>query len=640
MKLQRTLPTLMLACLLASCGGKKESENADITPEVMKFYAETKNDKGEPFFVTKTIADLPKDLKWEDGADEKEFGSPDAKRGGTYRHYLPDYPRTLRVIGPDSNEAFRGYIEDYAVIPLLGRHPDTLKYIPGTASQWAAGGDKKTFYFKLDPDVHLSDGEKVTAANYFFTFFWRRYPNNQATWDQEFYRKKFENITKYDDHTISVRVASAKPDAMEYARSVVPVGIEFHRKMGKDYVQAFNWKFAPTTAAYEVKESGLKKGQSVTLTRVKDWWALNKRFYRQLFNPDRVVLEVIRDPDKIAEVFKDGQTIDTFRIRSAEQWHKQVPDELPQVQKGYLHKATFYNQTPRPTYGMYINTSRPLLNDVNIREGIHYASNWELVCTQVLYGDYTRLNLFQSGYGEMTDSTIKARPFDPVKAAECFAKAGFKERGNDGILRNAEGKKLSFTITNTYKRFESALVVIQQEAKKAGLELNIETPEATSAWKKLNEKKHDIGFTAFNIAVELYPRFWDFLHSSNAYDKAGKPKTDTNNFFCYADKETDEMIDRYDRSEDLAEIKDLALKLERKMHDAAVFVPAFQAPFYQVAYWRWVKWPATFDSRMSRDFDENWQFWIDEDERKTTQEAMKSGKTFEKVVKAYTQWKQ
>src|SRR3954469_23967550 len=125
MKVHRLLLTSMLASLLASCGGKKESTNADITPEVMKFYAETKNEKGEAFFITKTIADLPKDLKWEDGSDQQEFGSPDAKKGGTYKHYIPDYPRTLRVIGPDSNEAFRSYIEDYPVIPLLGRHPDT-----------------------------------------------------------------------------------------------------------------------------------------------------------------------------------------------------------------------------------------------------------------------------------------------------------------------------------------------------------------------------------------------------------------------------------------------------------------------------------------------------------------------------------
>lgn len=629
-----------LVLLSASCGGKKESTNPEITPEVEKFYKDTKNEKGEPYFITKTIAELPADLKWEDGSDQEEFGSPNAKKGGTYHFYLDDYPRTLRSVGPDSNGSFRGYLLDYFNFGLLNRNPNTLKPIPGCAKQWAQGPDKKTFYFRLDPDVRFSDGEKVTADNYFFTFFFMRYEPNQASYTQEFFKTKYENITKYDDYTISITVVSSKPDAIEYAGSPRPTPIAFHKYMGKDYLQAFNWKFAPTAGAYEVKESGLKKGQSVTLNRIKDWWAKDKRFYRQLFNPDYIHLEVIRDPDKAVEVFKAGNTVDAIRIRTAEIWHKQLPDTDPLVEKGYIHKTTFYNQVPRPPYGLYLNNSRPLLGNQDIREGLQYACNWELVCKQVFYGDYVRLEHFQDGFGEFTDPSIKARPFDPVKASEFFAKAGFTERGSDGIFRNAKGERLSFTITNSYKRFESALVVIQQEGKKAGVDFNIETPEGTTSWKKYNEKTHDIAFTAFNVSVELYPRFWEAWHGVNAYEKDGKPKTDTNNFTAMNDPVTNEMIDRYDKSEDVAEIKDLAWKLERRVHDSAAFIPGFKAPFHQCAYWRWVKWPEKFDVRTSRDFEEFWVFWIDEDERKATEDAMKSGKTFPKAVESFDQWRQ
>lgn len=630
---------VLFSLLIASCGGKKESTNADITPEVKKFYAETKNEKGEPFFSTKTLADLPKDLKWEDGADQEEFGSPDAKKGGTYHDYLPDYPRTLRGIGPDSNDAFRGYILDYFAVGLAGRHPNTLKYIPGIASQWAMGPDKKTFYFKLDPDARFSDGEKILADNFLFTFFFMRYEPNQASWDHDFYKTKFENVTKFDDHTISITVASAKPDAIMYAAGVLPTPIEFYRHMGKDYLQAFNWKFAPTTAAYVIKEDGMKKGQSVTFTRLKDWWAKDKKFYRQLYNPDYIHLEVIREPDKVVESFKTGTVIDVLRIRAPEIWHKSLPDDNPLVAKGYVKKVTFYNQTPLPTYGFWLNTSHQPLDNQDVRTGLQYSCNWDLVCKQVFYGDFERLNIEQEGFGEFTDPSLKARPFDPVKAAEYFAKAGYTERGPDGILKNAQGKRLSLTITNGYKRFEGALVVIKEEAKKAGVEFNIETPEFTAAWKKFNEKSHDIAFTAFNVPVELYPRFWEDWHGDNAYDKDGKPKPDTNNFTATKVKAIDDMITKYDKSEDLAEIKDLAWKLERAIHEQAAFIPAFKGPFYQCAYWRWLKWPKDFDVRTSRDYDETWAFWIDEDARKETMDAMQSGKTFPKEVTSYEKWR-
>lgn len=635
----RFLHATLAVLLLTSCGGKKDTASKqDITPEVKKFYEETKNEKGEPFFRTKTLVDLPVDLKWEDGSEQDDLGSPDAKKGGTYHQSIPDYPRTLRHIGPDANDAMREYVLDYFYLPLVGRHPNTLKPIPACAKQWARGADKKTFYFRIDPDARFSDGEAVRADNFFFMFFFMRYPHNQAPWEQEQYKKRYASITKFDDTTLAIEMAEGKPDAIEHAGSIVPLPIAFHKQMGPDYLQAYNWKFIPTNGPYEIKESGLKKGQSVTLTRIKDWWAKDKKFYRNLYNPDRIQLDVIRDPDKVAEVFRNGE-MDAFRLNRPEMWYKKFPDNDPLVEKGYIHKVTFYHQIPVPTYGLWINTARPLLNNRDIREGLQYATNWDMVIKQVFYGDYVRMNIAEEGFGEFTDNSIKARPFDPVKAAEFFAKAGFTERGSDGTFKNAEGQRLAFTITNSYKPLESALAVIQQEAKKAGVDFSIETPESTAAWKKFNEKKHDLAFTAFNISVEMYPRFWEDFHSSNAVKEDGTPKPDTNNFTSFADKEVDAWIDRYDKSEDAAEMKDLAWKIERRVHDSAAFIPGFKAPWYRVGFWRWMKFPKDFDERTSRDYEESWAFWLDEDARAATLEAMKTGKTFEKSVQVFDKWR-
>lgn len=637
---QPALLTLSVAALaLASCGKQESASKNDVTPAYQKALAETKNEKGEPFFRIKTTADLPADLKWEDGSEQEEYGSPNAKKGGTYRFFIPDYPRTLRHIGDDASGGIRGYLLDDVFLPLVNRHPTTLKPIPACANQWAYGADKKTFYFKLDPDARFSDGEKVHADNFFFMFFFMQSNYHKDLWYSERYKKDFDNITKYDDLTLSITITDAKPDGIDNAGSLRPLPIAFHKEVGDDYLQLYNWRFIPTTGAYEVKESGMRRGQSITLTRVQDWWAQEKKFYRRLYNPDRVVLEVIRDPSKAIEVFGTGE-LDCYPFNLPERWYKNFPDNHPMVEKGYLHKVTFYNQVPRPTYGLWINSHKPLLNNRDIREGLHFACNWDLVIQQVFYGDYERLNMAEEGFGEFTDPSIKARPFDPAKAAELFAKAGFTERGTDGIFKNAQGQRLAFTITNIYKPLESSLVVIKEEARKAGVEFNIETPEQTAAWKKARDKQHDIAFAAFNVSVEMYPRFWEDWHGINAYDKDGKVKTDTNNFVMLDDKELNAWIDQYDKSEDVVEMKDLAWKMERRVHEHAVFVPAFKSPWYRIGYWRWVKWPDEHDVRIARDFEESWVFWIDEDERKATREAMKSGKTFPKFVKAYEQWRQ
>ena len=61
----------------------------------------------------------------------------------------------------------------------------------------------------------------------------------------------------------------------------------------------------------------------------------------------------------------------------------------------------------------------------------------------------------------------KARPFNIDKALEEFAKAGFSNRGPDGILVNAEGQRLSFTLSTGYRTFQDMLTILKEEAAKA-----------------------------------------------------------------------------------------------------------------------------------------------------------------------------
>lgn len=104
----------------------------------------------------------------------------------------------------------------------------------------------------------------------------------------------------------------------------------------------------------------------------------------------------------------------------------------------------------------------------------------------------------------MSHPTLRARPFDLALAAEHFAQAGFRQRGPDGILVNAAGTRLSLTINNGYESLTPVLVILQQEARKAGLDLQIETLDASASWKKVQEKNHDLAFAAFNVGVEPF----------------------------------------------------------------------------------------------------------------------------------------
>ncbi len=640
---------IMGILLVTGCGtGEKEDASVeparDNTQEVLDYYAANPD-----FFSFKTLEDLPQDLIWEDGMDLPDIGSPNAKKGGTQYAALQDFPRTLRVVGPDSNGSFRPFILDYVVLSLAHKHPNNQNdFYPGLATSWAVSPERKTTYVKLDPEARWSDGRKVTADDYLFTFFFTRSEYIVAPWYNNFYSTMFTNITKYDDYTISISVPEAKPNMHDRTLSLTPTPQHFYKELGDDFVDRYQWRFVPTTGAYEVRDEDIRKGRSIVLTHVSNWWAQNKKFWRYTYNTDKIHFSIIRDTPKVFEAFKRGD-LDQFGLNLGEYWYEKLPDTDPDVQDGYIHKTVFYNQRPRPTYGLWMNTSKPFLDNREVRLGIQYATNWDLVIEKFFRGDYTRLKTVSDGYGEFSHPTLQPRPFDIDKALEHFANAGFKVRGPDGILVNDQGQKLAFTLTSGYESLKDVLTILKEEAIKAGLELRIEVLDGTAAWKKVQEKKHDIQFSAFGVALEMYPRYWETYHSVNAYDKPfledgsvnpeRKPKTQTNNLELVADQNIDDMINRYRASGDKEEMMDLAHKLDEALYENASFVPGFAQSFYRVGYWRWVQYPEDFNMKHSSSSTEYFVHWIDMDLKKETLEARKSDKTFPPQIVVYDQYK-
>ena len=596
-----------LAFLLVACGGSEQDSsvdsNADISADVQAFYA-ADPDK----YSFKTLADLPQDLVWQSGEGLSDIGSPNAKKGGTQYEYMPDFPATLRVNGPDANGEFRRWILDYTQVTLAHRHPNEFDFYPAIASEWAVDMPSKTVYARLNPNARFTDGEAITADDFMFTFYFMLSPYINSPWYANWYSTQYTNITKYDDHTISISMAEAKPDMDALALSFPPTPEHFYQELGPDFTERYQWRFVPHAGAYEIKPENVRMGTNIVMTHVENWWAQELKFFRNRYNMDSMNFNVIRDTANQFEAFRRGD-IGQFKIRTADYWYERLPDSDPDVQAGYIEKAKFFNNMPRSPWGMWINSARPHLDNVDVRLGIQYASNWELVLQQYFRGDFTRLDSSEEGYGEFTNPDVKARKFDLTLAREHFAKAGFDRSGPDGILMNADGERLAFTLSTHYERYRDIFSILKEEAIKAGLDLRLEMLDVAAGSRKVSEKQHDIYFIGLNVGLEMYPRFWDSYHSDNAYDDAflddgsvnpnRQVKVQTNNLEAVAVFEMDQKIDQYGASSDKDEMVKLSHELSQMHHDYASFVPGFAEPFYWHASWRWVRWPEDFNVRYS-----------------------------------------
>ena len=577
-------------------------------------------------------ADVPADLDWQNGQDQPEIGDPRAKKGGTLRRFVPNFPPTIRPFGDNSNNEFRGELYDYIEIPLVGLHPETLAAIPGLASEWALAADGRTVYFRLNPLARYSDGEPIKARDFLVSVYLRVSDNIFNPFGKQYYREEIAQIAVYDDHTLSVSLPETKINALLVAGTLLPSPPHFYSEYGPDYAERYQWRFPPTTGAYEVRPGGIVKGASITQNRVKDWWAKDLKFYRYRFNPDQLINTVIREESKAFELFRAGE-LDTFYLTRPELWYEKC--EINEVYAGYIERTTFFTRYPKLPRGFFLNVRKPPLDDRDVRIGIHHAMNWQKVINVMHRGDYQRLNSFNEGYAIYSDPSIKARPYSIDAARACFARAGYTQEGADGILCKPDGTRLSTSISYpTIPQYDRMFAILREDAKACGLELRLDGLELTVAFKKDMLKQYDMSFGSWVITPPI-PDFYAFLHSINAIDAKGNPKPQTNNLFVWARADTDELSDLVRVGRTVEEVRDASWKLQRIIHDEGMFVPSYTVDFIRMANWRWVKWPDCPETRFSPpivlDPHEVHVLWLDEDARKETLAAQQSGQRFPEV---------
>ena len=330
--------------------------------------------------------------------------------------------------------------------------------------------------------------------------------------------------------------------------------------------------------------------------------------------------------------------VDFYMLSLPRFWYEKT--EIPEVHNGYIKKAIFYNDYPRVPRGLYLNNSKPLLDNVDVRVGLQYATNFQKLIDFDFRGDYRRTNIFCAGYGKFSQPTIRAREFDPKKARESFAKAGFTKRGKDGILETADGTRLSFTVSVQQDPATKLILLrLKEEALKAGLEYQIESLDGTGFFKKVMSKQHDICFWGWG-AGPPYPKYFQNFHSENAYDKGAKtPKPNTNNITVTVDPRLDKLSEAIRNATTEKEIQKNSYAIEEVIQELAPWIPGYHRNYYRLGFWRWLKFPENkFNVKVSYEPLEAHVHWVDMEVKEQTLKAKRKGETFPESLEVYDEY--
>ena len=615
--------TLLLPLLLAACG-ETPTPGPEAADDANALLGQTRLVEQLPTYAS---VPLPENLEWVTNTDDEVFASPQATRGGTFRTYMLGFPLTLRTVGPDSNNAFASYLRA-TNMGLVNIHPNTLNYIPELATHWAFDPDGKTVYYRLNPEARWSDGLPVTADDYMFTIDFMRSEHIVAPWYNNYYTNNVVAVRKHDDYTISVEGASPKPrEELMLEYGVAPTPRQFH-VLDENWVQDYNWRAAPGTGPYQV--SYVEKGQYVTFRRIEDWWGDSLKYMQNRFNADEIRVTLIRDMNVAWEYFLRSE-LDTFPVIMPNFWHEKATGEP--FDNGYIEKLMFYTDTPQPSAGFWLNMDDPVLADRNVRLGLAHAMNIDRLLQTLLRGDYERLKQHYDGYWDYTNPAVEPRGFDLARADEYFSAAGWTTRGPDGI-RVRDGARLSFSVVYGTQEHTPRFVLLREEAKKAGVEINLQLMDASAYFKHILEKQHQIA--SMSWSTSLTPRFWEHYHSVNAH------QTQTNNITNTDDPRLDELITAYDDATDKPTRVRLAHEIQQILYDTAAFIPTWKVPYTREAYWRWMQLPESYGTRTTELLFEpvvSGLFWIDEDIKNETLAARRAGDGFEPVTIIDDRWR-
>ena len=579
---------------------------------------------------------LPDGIEWVTNNDDPLIGSPNAIRGGTFNYLIGQYPLTFRLMGPNSNDAFAAWNRAFTMFfGLVGRHPVTDNFIPLMATHWSVQEDQRTIYFRLDPDARFSDGEPVTADDYVFT--WRMLQSEHIV--DPFYNiyaeQYYESVDKIDDYTL--RIVGTRPSwrpLPDYAglwptpsHAVV---------LDEDWVSRTTNEYQIVVGPYVV--SDVARGESVTFERLDDWWGDGKRYFIGQYNFDRINLRVIQI-ERSLDYLRLGE-LDLDIENTARTWNEEYTFEA--VRNGWIRRARIFLDTPSGVNGLHMNLEAPIFQNKDFRKAMQYLFNFERLNENLMFGEYFRQVSFFHGT-QYANPDIEPYAFDPVAAREYLARAGYRRpdedrsrtllrslwnavRGlvftrsnDDDILVNEQGQKASFTLIYGSQGLSRHLTVMQQEFRRAGVDIKLQLLEPGTAFERGLERKYEMTMTG--RATGFYPEPRQYLHSE------GKATTNNNNIWGFGTDEVDRLIQIYEEDLDPAARLEAMYRIDEIVHEEAFYIPFWDAPYTRLVYWDYVQFPEFYLPRRNQTLNiTDWMvYWIDPEKRAALEEAMARG---------------
>lgn len=481
--------------------------------------------------------------------------------------------------------------------------------------------DRSWVIYTIRPEARFHDGNPITADDVVWTF------NTLKTKGHPRYRIYYHSVAKAEKISErKVKFSFAGGDNRE-----LPLIIGQLPVLSKKYYETHD--FTQTTLEAPLgsgpyKVTAVDQGRSITLERVKDYWAKDLPVNKGRYNFDRVRVDYYGDENVELEGFKAGN-IDVRPENNSKLWATAY--DVPAVRDGRIKKVEIPNKLDQGMQGFAYNIRRPIFKDPRVRQALAFAFDFEWSNKALFYGQYTRtesyfanselashglpfpeeLKILEPLKGQIpdevftkeyrapkTDGSGNIRPNLAI-ALKLLQEAGWTVK--NGRLVNAKGEPFSFEILLVQPAFERITQPFVQNLKRLGIDARIRTVDTS-------QYKYRLDHFDFDMTVASFPESLSPGNEQRQYwgsEFADEPGSD--NIIGIKNKAIDHLIDLVISAPDRKDLLTRVHALDRVLLWNHFVIPHYYISYFRVAYWDKFGRPK-IDPPYALDFS-NW--WVD-----------------------------
>jgi peptide/nickel transport system substrate-binding protein len=447
------------------------------------------------------------------------------------------------------------------------------KTTPMLASSWQWGAGNKSITFTIRKGVKFSDGTPMSAADVVFTFnLLKKYPALDLTgvWSV------LSSVTASGSDQVVMDFKSAAVPAFYFIAGQTPI------------VPAHIWSKIANPVTYpDTKPIGTGPYMVNPCTKANITYTANPHYWQ----PGEPHVAKVEYP-----AYTSNNTANDQLASGQAQWGSQY---IPGIKSFYTAKSPNFHYWFPPTVNVSLvpNLKNSLLSNVKVREAMSYAIDRSKVSTIGESGYEPPAN--QAGivtptFSSWLDTSAVAKygsAFDPAKAKQLLASAGFK-LGSDGIMANAKGQKLSFSVINIgdYSDWVASMQVVAQDLKAVGIQLTPDNLTNTDFDADLYYGKYQLAFyDQQTFGPSPYYELRNWLDSSGS---APIGKVAATNYERYSNPATDALFDQYAASTSSSQQHAIINQVEQVMLNDLPIIPVVQAvDWYQYDTSSLTGWP-------------------------------------------------